>query len=180
MHKLKTYNMEEIWKDIDNTNGLVQVSNMGSIRRKVNNNYKLSELRIPKQPKIKGNKIYKMISINGVNLYIHRLVAICFIPNPQNKHEVNHIDFNTLNNRADNLEWVTSKENKLHSRVNMSKAKQGENHPSATVSDITAINIKSDRKNGFKYKQLMDKYNLPQHTIANVCTRYYKHLNSKL
>lgn len=52
----------------------------------------------------------------GINKHrlIHRLVAETFIPNPDDKREVNHIDGNKLNNNVCNLEWVTSSENKLH------------------------------------------------------------------
>lgn len=45
---------------------------------------------------------------------IHRLVAIHFVPNPENKTHVNHMDFDKHNNKADNLEWVTVRENTVH------------------------------------------------------------------
>lgn len=67
------------------------------------------------QPNGKG---YLRVSINGKLMFIHRLVAEKYIPNPNNYEQVNHKDGNKLNNRVDNLEWVTNQQNRNHAVEN--------------------------------------------------------------
>ena len=68
--------------------------------------------KVIKQTKHNG---YLVCSINGKQYRVHRLVAQAFIPNQENKSQVNHIDGNKTNNDITNLEWVTPEENIKHS-----------------------------------------------------------------
>ena len=108
--------MKEIWKDIKGYEGLYQVSNLGNVRsmdRITRDGRKIKGKNI--KPHTNGNSRYLRAALcnNGKIKYenLHRLVAKAFIPNPQNKPEVNHKDENPSNNFIDNLEWMTSKEN---------------------------------------------------------------------
>ena len=84
------------------------------------NVYRKTELSMKPLSKHKRNGGYEYIEItsNGKRqkLAVHRLVAIAFHKNPNNLPQVNHIDGNPSNNRADNLEWVGASENQYHSR----------------------------------------------------------------
>jgi hypothetical protein len=107
--------MKEVWKDVVGFEGIYIVSNFGHVKslhkRKVKNKSKI----LSKSSKNKGYVIHSLCS-NGETKYmtLHRIVAIAFIPNPENKPQINHIDGDKLNNRADNLEWCTSAENNKH------------------------------------------------------------------
>lgn len=98
--------MQETWKDIEEYEGIYEVSTLGNVRNKVTG--------IIKVPHDNGHG-YKSVSLskNGKYKarYVHRLVAIAFIDNPESKPEVHHIDAIRDNNNVENLQWVTSKEN---------------------------------------------------------------------
>lgn len=116
----------EIWKNIKDYEGLYQVSNLGRVKsmdRIITRKDGISQFRkgIIKTPKINSDGYHTVtLSKNGNNktLGIHILVARHYIPNPENKSEVSHIDFNRKNNRVDNLEWCTHQENIQHSSNN--------------------------------------------------------------
>lgn len=97
--------MEEIWKDVVGYEKYYEVSNTGYIRNK--HTKRILNGNINKD----GYRKVKLGYGTSKEYCYHRVVAIAFIPNPQNKPEINHIDNNRLNNRVDNLEWVTHEEN---------------------------------------------------------------------
>lgn len=105
--------MNEIWKDIENYEGLYQVSNLGRVKSSYTN-------RILKGGKDRGGYLLVSLCKNNIKSTktIHRLVAQAFIPNSENKSQVNHIDENQTNNMVSNLEWMTAKENTNHGTRN--------------------------------------------------------------
>ncbi len=103
----------EKWRDIQGFEGAYQVSSLGNVRsleRHVNtwNAYKTLKTQFLKPCKRNG---YLYVSLQRKQYAVHRLVAEAFIPNPENKPQVNHKNENKSDNRAENLEWVTAKEN---------------------------------------------------------------------
>lgn len=107
--------MNEEWKDIKGYEGLYQVSNFGRVKSfQTGSDYILNQ--------VKDWDGYMQLQLYKNNkpttCKIHRLVANAFIPNPENKPQVNHIDEDKTNNMVSNLEWATAKENCNHGTHN--------------------------------------------------------------
>ena len=107
--------MEEIWKDIKDYEGLYQVSNFGEVKN-------LNTNRILKRSKHNHGHLVVQLYKNhvGSTKNIQYLVAQAFIPNPENKPNVNHIDEDKTNNNVNNIEWVIPAESNGHKKQRIS------------------------------------------------------------
>ena len=90
--------------------------------------------------KKKGKPTYKTVKINKTTMYVHRIVAMTYLPNPNNLPEVDHRDTNKLNNHYTNLEWVTTKENRDRAiRNGLMKHGEQYEHSKLTEDDVKYI-----------------------------------------
>lgn len=188
--------IKEIWVDIKGYEGLYKISNLGrvkSLNRKYKNQYGEfgNKKEFIKTQKIscfnkeeKQKKGYYVVNLakddRGKWIRVHRLVAEAFIPNPENKKEVNHKDGNKLNNKADNLEWVSHQENCLHAwRTGLRKDNEEERIRKIKEKNIFLKKITKNMildifkncifgKNKYNAHYFAEKYGIGLQTVCNI------------
>jgi HNH endonuclease/NUMOD4 motif/AP2 domain len=118
---------DEIWMDIADYEGRYQISNFGNARS-LQDNHGNARLQNKVPCKCRKGYLYLQMFVKDVQFRdsLHRLVAKAFIPNPERKRTVNHIDGNKANNHVSNLEWATYSENLLHAHA--TGLKHGQRH----------------------------------------------------
>jgi hypothetical protein len=106
-NQLHMDNIQEIWKEIPNSGGIYLISSQGNVLN-TSTNHQLA-INFDRYPQVS-------IRLNGVSksVRIHRMLAMLFIPNPENKPEVNHKNGNKHDFSIGNLEWCSRSENKIH------------------------------------------------------------------
>jgi hypothetical protein len=157
----------ETWVDVGIAKGRYKVSSYGRVMGLK------GQILVPHKDK-DGYMRLHIRAEKGIKKFVgvHRLVAMNFIPNPQDKKEVNHIDFNRSNNYIDNLEWVTRKENAVHSRERYGV--RGEDNSRAKVTNKQALRMRELRKHGLLYREIAKIYNLNYTTAVAIVKKGYK------
>ncbi len=150
--------------DIKGFKGLYKINQIGQVLscpKKIRENYTREETIIKGHITSNG---YPGVSLYKDGLkhdkYIHRLIGKQFIPNPENKPQINHKDGDKLNNRLDNLEWVTDQENKQHA-YGIGLKKRGEGNVLAKLSKKDVKNIIKLYYSGYLLqKEIASFYNI--------------------
>ena len=170
----------EIWKDVPGYENFYQVSSIGRIKSLPRRGRKQSRILKP---------TYDRKGYLGVDLFkdkerkrcrVHRLVALSFIPNPENKPEVNHIDGIKTNNVIENLEWNTTSENLNHRDENDLVNNKGEDNYRAILNEKQVLEIKHtlSKESGYGLlKRLAKQYRVHPNTISDIKkNRTWKHV----
>lgn len=158
--------LDEAWLPVKGRENVYEVSNIGRVRH-------IRTKRIKKQRYKSGEK-YRLVTLfePQETIGVHRLVAMAFIPNPEGKPQVNHIDNNPENNNIKNLEWCTAKENLHHAmkQGRMYVHPKGLPSPTRSFSNEEAIEIRRHRNaTGDSYNKMAGIFNTNKKTIMNIC-----------
>lgn len=171
--------MQEIWKDVTGYEGVYQVSNLGSVKsldRFVEDRSGYRHRKgITLKQKINESgyaTVHLRDKANNKESWpsVHRLVALSFVDNPENKPTVNHKDGLKLNNRFDNLEWATQSEQTIHAFENNLMLVRG----NTLYDDEFKENVKAYFKdNKISIKKLSKHFNISETTASRIVKNKY-------
>ena len=173
--------MKELWKDIPGFEGKYQASNLGRIKslgKRYWNGYGKGYIRTTKDRIIGGSKLstkgYLRVNLENTIYIVHRLIAETWIPNVNNKEQVNHINGIKTDNKVSNLEWVTNQENRNHAvKYDLVTRRDHGNCAHQKLTTAQCLNICKIYNSGkFSQSKIAKKYKVCQQTICSVIKKY--------
>lgn len=114
-------------------------------------------------------KGYLGVAFEGKRYYVHRLVALQHIPNPENKSQVNHLDENKHNNSVENLAWCSAKENSQHSVLSGTFGRSQIKRRRFTDQQVEDMN--THRTKGLSLRKIGIIYNVSHKTIGDILNK---------
>lgn len=158
---------EEYWKDIPNYEGLYQVSNLGRVKS-LPRKYVLKEKILLFGWKKNGYSIVRLATGGSLKTKtVHKLVALCFVDGYFEGAIINHKNYDRKDNRAENLEWVTYKQNFEHSRIH-NRPLRGEEHPSTKFTDEIVKKIKIRLRDGASQRAISLEFNISNPQVNRI------------
>jgi hypothetical protein len=158
----------ETWEIIPDLNGLYEASNFGEIR---------SFTAMSKGSTLRqqiNNSGYKRVMISFLRkyAYVHHLIALTYIGERPIGYDINHINGNKLDNRPENLEYITRKENMAHAKRLGLHDNRGEKHYGSKLSEEDVIMIRQAHSLcGLSVSEIMSAYDVDDATIRDVLSR---------
>lgn len=170
----------ETWRDIEGYEGIYQVSDLGAVRSL--NRVDAAGHRLKgKARKLTSDKYGYFIvglTLEGVMKYkkVHRLVAQAFVPNPDNKSQVNHINGVKTDNDPSNLEWCTTQENTAHAK-DAGLLRKGEGVSTAKLTADDVQHIRWLAAEGVKHSVLAREWAVTQTNVRHIVDgRSWRHV----
>lgn len=176
----------KVWKNVKGFEGFYQVSNEGDVRSLdrlidgggTQNKRKLKGVLLKGGVSNSGYVKFTLTNSGKMKYYSgHRLVALNFIPNPNNYEQVNHIDGDKLNNNVNNLEWCDSFYNMKHAEDLGLVNNKGTNSPNNKYSEAQIIEVKKLLQEGYSSVKIARMTGVNRTTVYRVRTKkQWKHL----
>lgn len=160
-----------MWKQVQDFD--YEINEEGIVRR-------ISSKRV-KKPYLRkdgyvGIQLYKS-KTEVLNFQLHRLIAIAFIPNPNNLPFINHMDSDRQNNKISNLEWCTKQENVIHGYISGFASNRGSKNGFSKLSEQQVLEIRKKKTEGLTHQQLANMYNVSYGCITGIIQRTnWKHI----
>ena len=180
----------EVWKDVKGYEGYYQVSNLGNVRsldRTIlckNGSKRFTTGKILKPQKDYQGYLRVCLNVCGKfkTYRVHRLVALNFLDEKENKDQINHVNGVKDDNRLANLEWVTGSENIKHAIKTglmkdsyIDRSNKGILNPNSKLDAEDVKKIRQLRKEGYKLKELSDIFKVSVVHLSNICNyKYWK------